>query len=166
MIRKMTLGLLAAVSIASTVLAANQPPQDKQVTAAAERFVRGIYAHYRKDGEGIGMDSTAVYTASLLALMRGDQQAAGPGEVGLIDGDPLCDCQDFEINAVRLALRPSGQNRLNAEVKFHNLDRDVSLRLELLLTPAGWRVDNVDSEGWEGGSLRAALQRELKPVGH
>ena len=57
MIRKMTLGLLAAVSIASTVLAANQPPQDKQVTAAAERFVRGIYAHYRKDGEGIGMDS-------------------------------------------------------------------------------------------------------------
>jgi hypothetical protein len=166
MIRKMTLGLLAAVSIASTVLAANQPPQDKQVTAAAERFVRGIYAHYRKDGEGIGTDSTAVYTASLLALMRADQQAAGPGEVGLIDGDPLCDCQDFEIDAVRLALRPSGQNRLDAEVKFHNLDRDVSLRLELLLTPAGWRVDNVDSAGWEGGSLRAALQRELKPAGH
>ena len=76
-------------------LAASAPSADD--SASAEQFLRKVYASYASDGPGVPNDTLKeedVYDASLIALMAADQDAAD-GEVGYLDGDPLCDCQDW-----------------------------------------------------------------------
>jgi hypothetical protein len=172
---QVALGVAGVVSIAPVAqgLAQNLPAQSGSDIAAAKHFVNSLYAQYRSGGDeevpNNTVTETDVYDPSLLALMHADQQAAGQEQVGYLDGSPLCDCQDFDhfqLRAVKLIPKRGGSNHLVATVSFHNLDRDTTLRLELRLTPGGWRVYDVISASHAGsGSLRAALQQstlELK----
>src|SRR5205823_9062981 len=81
------------------------------------------------------------------------------GEVGALDGDPLCDCQDYgRLSARIVSLSQPDPRSASASVRvmFGPHDRR-NLRLSLVRTPAGWRVaDVVDPYG---RSLLAALQR-------
>jgi hypothetical protein len=175
-----TLVMLAATSVVGSAMAAGQPPnpqtqsnpaQSSQAPSgpditAARQFLESLYANYRVDGEGVPNQTVKeadVYDTSLVVLMHANQQAAGDGEVGYLDGDPLCDCQDFDIRAVKLDFKAVGKNQLVATVMFHNLDRETTLRLALRFTSGGWRVADVISAS--GSSLRASLQKstlELK----
>jgi hypothetical protein len=162
MFATLALGLLFNVG---TTMAADAPATRAPDIAAAERFLQGIYANYHASGHGVPNDTvkdTDVYDASLIALMTADQKAAD-GEVGYLDGDPLCDCQDFDIRKVKLNLKPTGKDRLDAAVSFHNLDAQKTLHVLLVETPKGWRVfDVVSSEG----SLRDGLEKDIKLVRH
>jgi hypothetical protein len=170
-----TLVMLAATSVVgSAMAAAGQPPNPQTQRdpaqsspassgpdiTAARQFLESLYANYRVDGEGVPNQTVKeadVYDPSLVVLMHANQQAAGDGEVGYLDGDPLCDCQDFDIRAVKLDFKVVGKNQLVATVVFHNLDRDTTLRLALRFSSSGWRVSDVLSAS--GDSLRAALQK-------
>jgi hypothetical protein len=170
-----TLVMLGTTSVVGSAMAAagqSQNPQAQRGPAqsspassgpdvsGARQFLEGLYANYRVDGEGVPNQTVKeadVYDPSLLVLMHANQQAAGDGEVGYLDGDPLCDCQDFDIRAVKLDFKAVGKNQLVATVVFHNLDRDTTLRLALRFTSSGWRVSDVISAS--GGSLRADLQK-------
>jgi hypothetical protein len=175
-----TVFVLGVVSVVDSALAAedqaksdpaqSSPAQNGPDIASARQFLESLYVNYRGDGEGVPNQTVKeadVYDPSLLALMHANQQAAGDGEVGYLDGDPLCDCQDFDIRAVKLAFTPDGEYQLVATVSFHNLDRDTTVHLKLRFTPRGWRVADVISTDDHGGSvsLRAALAQntlELK----
>jgi hypothetical protein len=179
-IKKAVLAMLVMLGVASVVdgaLAAegqaqnpqahrdpaqSSPAQNGPDIAAARHFLESLYVNYRADGEGVPNQTVKeadVYEPSLLALMHANQQAAGDGEVGYLDGDPLCDCQDFDIRAMKLVITPDGKNQLVATVSFHNIDRDTAVHLKLRFTPHGWRVADVISTDSHGGtvSLRAAL---------
>jgi hypothetical protein len=179
-----TLVMLGTTSVMGSTMAAAGQSQNPQARrdpaqsspassgpdiAAARQFLESLYANYRVDGEGVPnqtVKETDIYDPSLLVLMHANQQAAGDGEVGYIDGDPLCDCQDFDIRAVKLDFKAVGKNQLVATVVFHNLDRDTKLRLALRFTSRGWRVADVISAS--DGSLREGLQKstlELKRNG-
>ncbi len=160
MFHVLALGLLLDVTISPAAMAVDSGVMRPSGSTTAENFLRGIYANYRADGKGV--NGTDVYETSLLALMAADQQAAN-GEIGYLDGDPLCDCQDFDIRDVKLAINPAGQDRLDVTVSFRNFDERRTLHLLLLRSPHGWRVFDVLSGD---GSLRMALQTHLKTLKH
>ena len=117
-----------------------------QDIAAASRFVEGLYAGYHGDGaDYLGRQAGQVFSPRLRALLKRDRQLTPAGDVGALDGDPICDCQDFEISQVRVEAAPAGKDRARATARFVNLGKPATVRFDLVATPGGWRIDNLHS---------------------
>ncbi len=151
------LGLLAASPGAAqtpAVLGADGPP---------ETFVRSLYARYapneEMDGESPEYQDENVYTPAVLALMARDRRLHD-GELGFIDADWICQCQDPEGVRLRdVRVTPTGPRRARAAVRFDFTTprSERRLRLDLERTARGWRVADVVPEGDPG--LVAGLRR-------
>jgi hypothetical protein len=75
--------------LASTSGASAQTPADGRA------FVTGLYGAYNGgEPDYLGRQAGAVFSPRLLSLVRKDQAATPEGEVGALDWDPICDCQD------------------------------------------------------------------------
>jgi hypothetical protein len=132
-------------------LAAAQPVETPQ------RFLERVYLSYNSPGFSPLRHPARWFTPRLVAAIREDSRLAH-GEVGYLDGDPLCDCQDSDEIAMAVD-RFSRASRTRATAKVHlniGIREMRDLRLSLQLTKAGWRIaDVVSSEG----SLLAALRK-------
>lgn len=158
--------LLVLLTMADASIAASAPSADDN--ASAKRFLRQIYASYANDGPGVPNDSLAqadIYDASLIALMQADQDAAD-GEVGYLNGDPLCDCQDWgDIRIQSLVFKPVNGERLTATLVLKDLSTGEGRNLDLLLhrTARGWRVEDcINGEGSLAENLRRSTRELLK----
>ena len=121
-------------------------------------FVATAYAQYRRPGFSPLQRPERWFAPRLTAAIAEDSRLARD-EVGYLDGDPLCDCQDHR----RIAARIAGYQRLTpglASVRVHvdlGLGRARDLRLSVARTAAGWRIADV-SDG-AGKSLLRELER-------
>ncbi|WP_259754310.1 YbjP/YqhG family protein [Pseudomonas sp. GCEP-101] len=156
---------LILLTLFDTSLAASTPAAD---TASAERFLRQVYASYSHDGPGVpnpALKEEDVYDASLLALMKADQDAAD-GEVGYLNGDPVCDCQDWgDLRIQTLTFAAADGDRLTASVTLKDEVTGEGKQLDLLLhhTAHGWRVEDfVNAEGSLAQNLRKSTQDLLQ----
>jgi hypothetical protein len=150
--------LLAAVLAASPVQA--------QTFDSARVFAQRLYAAYGTgDPEHLGRDADKTFSPALLALIRRDQDTAPPGEVGVLNGDPICDCQDFEgIELRSLSLAQTGPGRARVDVVLRFPSETRSMSLDLVAVKGAWRVDDVHSD--DTPSLVKLLEdgmRERKP---
>ena len=124
-----------------------------------QAFIKRIYAGYADENFSPLRHPERIFAPELLAAIREDARLA-KGEVGYLDGDPLCDCQDWvKIGAeIRKLTRPT---RTSADATVHVTygipGEDKDLRLKLALTPQGWRVADVGAP--EEPSLLQALRR-------
>ncbi len=157
----MRLGLLVAVGAAAflfsgvAALAAPMPP----VSAGPAAYVRWVYGRYTPDSR---FDSQSAYTPGLRALFKLNSRLLG-GEVGENnDGDEICQCQDWDrLQIESLSLTPAGSGQAAARVGFVNAGAHETVTLKLLLTPSGWRVDDViHPRSGASASLRARLADE------
>ena len=119
-------------------------------------FIQQVYAEYRHQGFSPLARPEKFFSPALAAAIRKDGAA---GEVGYLDGDPLCDCQDYDrISAsVRSVSQPSPRA---ASARVHVLlsPREArDLRLSLAMTQSGWRI--ADVVGPDRQSLLGELQR-------
>jgi hypothetical protein len=127
-----------------------------QPAETPRQFIARTYAQYRHSGFSPLARPNLVFTPQLTAAIGKDSSG---GEVGALDGDPLCDCQDYERLSVRiLSFSQPGPESATASLRVTLGPHDArNLRLRLTRTPAGWRVaDVVDPYG---RSLLQALQR-------
>jgi hypothetical protein len=134
---------------------------------AAKAFVAGLYAGYRH-GEPDYLsrrNAPRIFAPKLLDLIRRDEVAA-KGEVGILDGDPICDCQDaggLKVRSLAVAAAGAGQARAQAVI---NLDGDVRhLTLDLAAQGGGWRIADVHSADTPSlvKMLEDGLKAEEKP---
>ena len=132
-----------------------------QPTAAdtPQSFLRHVYAGYTKQGFSPLEEPAKVFAPTLTAAIAKDSSG---GEVGYLDGDPLCDCQDFErltasVQSIRRPTRTSAVARVHVDLGG-GATRD--LRLSLIHTKAGWRIADVAST--DGRSLLRELRRSNK----
>ena len=143
----------------------------------AKRFVESVYRAYANHGKGIdftGPKAHSFYDASLIALLHADQKAVGPNEVGVLDGDPICGCQDWDgIWDLKIAIQMQGESRAKAAVSFAlfapkaGADRDLrSLEMTLVRESKGWRVDDIvdKSDPKAPFDLRAELEKEIRTI--
>jgi len=126
-------------------LLASPAPVSAQDLGAAKAFVTGLYAAYGKPPgpDYLGRQAKAVFSPALLGLMARDAARTPKGEVGALDGDPICNCQDHEITGVSVVVTETGSGRATAIVGFRNFGRAESVGLDLVWAQGGWRVDDV-----------------------
>jgi hypothetical protein len=134
-----------------------------QTVDQATTWLRHLYGLYENPPTPLGPDILAkhplqVYTHGLYALVRHDQLRAGPGNVGNLDIDPICICQDNGgMKLTQLNVVKTGNNTATASVTLQFPEpRTIHAQLFLLWTPNGWRVDEVKAD--EIPSLRALLR--------
>ena len=96
---------------------------------------------------------------SLAALIIKDQKAAH-GEVGILDGDPFIDAQDWEISAVDIAVRDVSPDKAVATVNFKNIDRQSTIMLDLIKIKSDWRIANItwQRDGGKKETLRGLFR--------
>ena len=125
-------------------------------------FVEGIYAAYKgKDARGIALDSNAAvrryFEPKLAALIIKDRREAR-GEVGKLDADPFIDAQDWEIDAVDIAIHEIAPDKANATVSFKSLGDQRRVVLALVKLKVGWRIADITSDRKE--TLREFLSKQ------
>jgi hypothetical protein len=128
---------------------------------SAKSFVEGIYAAYKgKDARGIALDSNAAvrryFDPKLAALIIKDRKEAH-GEVGKLDADPFVDAQDWEIDAVDIAIQEIAPDKASATVSFKSLGDQRTIVLALVKLKMGWRIANITSDRKE--TLREFLSK-------
>ena len=160
--------LHAEPQVATTAHMRAAPPP-----VSPERFLADIYRHFaRPDSDSVNTSlptnvtispwqlASRYFTADTLAVIGAHQALLT--EVGVVDGDPFCGCQDWTHIEVDVVLtKRVSRKRSDATVIFHDVDekrREVAYRL--VLTGKGWRVADMtllgtSPDGWLVAVLKA-----------
>jgi hypothetical protein len=122
-------------------------------------FLARTYAQYRDPNFSPLNHPARTFAPVLVEAIRNDTSA---GEVGYLDGDPLCDCQDYRRISIRIAgLKTVTPIKVVARLRVDlGVDQPRNLQLNLVRTNSGWRIEDVVSN--DGTSLL----RELKHSKH
>jgi hypothetical protein len=148
--RVLWLAAFAAFSLFASPVQAQSPD--------AKTFVENIYKRYLgKNVPGVDLSTREAlelyFTPSLADLIDKDaKEAEKQQEAPLLNGDPFVDAQDWEITDPAVTVQDQASDRATASVTFKNFGKTITVRLALMLTPKGWRVDDVF---WSEGNLRA-----------
>ena len=107
-------------------------------------FVERLYAGYRQPDYSPLARPGRIFAKPLVAAIREDVRLSH-NEVGYMDGDPLCQCQDaaglrYSIDEVR---QPASKTATaSILLTFGDSDRRA-LELRLVRTSSGWRIADV-----------------------
>jgi hypothetical protein len=121
-------------------------------------FLERIYAGYRDPDYSPLARPNRIFAPPLVAAIREDQRLSND-EVGFMDADPLCQCQDPAglqplIREVRRPTPRTASARIL--LRFGGTD-DRELRLDLVRTASGWRVADLGTP--DSPSMLSDLQR-------
>jgi hypothetical protein len=158
--RAWIVGYALMTLLAGSVAAAPgaQAPADEKPDA----FVRRVYALYGAHGGSVPMERPAgaqYYAPEMLDAFAKDVELA-KGEVGAIDGDPICDCQDNgKLRVKSVAITGSEPGLVRARVIFTNLGSQNVVTLVLRHLPEGWRIADVENK--DSGSVMTLLRNEF-----
>lgn len=124
------------------LLAAALAPAPAAETPRA--FLERVYAGYRDPDYSPLARPQRVFAAPLVAAIREDRRLSRD-EVGYMDADPLCQCQDPAglrplIGEVR---RPTARTAAARILLRFGGDGDREVRLQLVRTRSGWRIADV-----------------------
>jgi hypothetical protein len=117
--------------------------------ATAIAFVTSIYDAYKgKDSKGIPLENARAvrryFEPSLAALINKDRAiAAKRGEVGLLDGDPFIDAQDWDISNLDITVSDTTPGKASAAVKFTNLGKPTTVVLDLVKIRNDSRIHDI-----------------------
>ena len=120
------------------------------VAAGAEeqtpaQFVSSIYEPYKKaDFKGQPYWQTSRFFAPELArtIDADMREAKRRSEVPKLDGDPFLDAQDWNIKDLAISVKADGPKAVG-NVSFDNLGKHTEVILDLVQTPAGWRIADI-----------------------
>jgi hypothetical protein len=116
-----------------------------QPEESAKAYLQHLYANYRHSEYSPFTRPDEVFAPRLLSAIRKDEQLAH-GEVGFLDGDPLCGCQDTGGMRARVGAVAARGRSATAHVSISfgpSEHRDIRLKLER--TRAGWRISDVST---------------------
>ena len=127
--------ILLALAAANPV--ANESPR---------AFVERLYASYANEDYSPFEHPERVFAPGLLAAINEDSKLAN-GEVGFLDADPICQCQDTSgmRSSVASVTGSRGQATARVTVSWQGTKDRQDIRLKLTRTPAGWRIADVST---------------------
>jgi hypothetical protein len=155
----LTAGLAMVTMFAGPVLAAPQSLDE------AKAFLARLYAGYRPNAYSDYLapaKARTIFAPRLLDLMKRDTVAAdAAGEVGALDGDPICGCQEPDgLKVQSLTVSAAGIGKARAEVVFSLYEDVRHLTFDLEDLGQGWRIADVHSA--DTPSLVGLLEDGLK----
>ena len=130
----MSLPFLAAALLAPAAATPAETPQ---------AFVTRLYASYRNPNFSPLTHPERTFTPPFVAALKEDARLFR-GEVGFIDADPICQCQDTAGLRASIAGIQQSAAAADVHVTLRFGGSDVrSIRLKLAKTAAGWRVADI-----------------------
>jgi hypothetical protein len=143
---------------------------DEQSAASAKHFVESLYSRYgqAKDPPNLFEENAnQAFDYSLIALARADAKATRP-DVGVLDYDPICNCQDPDIKFpdLKIVITSANANRAEAIVKFTMDNTPNKLALTLIKGKDGWRIFNIEDLTGSGPhtDIRIMLKKEIREL--
>ncbi|MGZ5900279.1 MAG: hypothetical protein ACXWK3_11110 [Reyranella sp.] len=141
--RRLAIAALCALPVAAR--AQMQSPQT---------FLQSIYEPYLKAGFK-GQPYWQVdhfFVSDLARAIDADmREAKRRVEVPKLDGDPFLDAQEWDIENLAISVKADGP-KATGEVSFDNFGKRTQVALDLVQTPAGWRIADIKGPS---GSLSA-----------
>jgi hypothetical protein len=125
-----------------------------QAPQSAQAFLESVYAPYKAKGnKGQDYQKADRFFEPMLAraMARDYQLAQRNGVPPTLNGDPFLDAQDWEISGLTIRAAESGEQATGI-VSFLNFKEKKTLAIELVKTPAGWRIADIAGAS---GSLRS-----------
>ena len=150
MIARRTTGLALALLLAAPPLMAQG--------GTPLAFLESIYRPYATKGfKGQDYGKTERFFASPLreAMDKDFAEAKKRNEVPRLNGDPFINAQDWEIANVAVSAWVTGPSTAMGVASFTNFGKPVRVTLEMVSTPAGWRIAEIKAPS---GSLRALFK--------
>jgi hypothetical protein len=146
--------------------AAPAPAADMADAADAKAFLEALYAHYRtsknNDFQPFDANERDVFDPDMIALLKADQKAM-KGDVGALDGDWLCGCQDFESLRATIAVQSATPTVAEATSDFRDTGiADATQQHEsfdLVKVGGAWRIHDIHTS--DQPSLRKVLTDEI-----
>jgi hypothetical protein len=119
-----------------------------------DKLITNLYqAHAHKRGPFDQEGNRALldkYFAKSLADLIWHDRVSSKGEVGVIDGDPLYDAQDFEIKNLSVGKAETQNENAKVTVTFDNFNEKKTLVFLLVKGNTGWRINDIDYGAGEG----------------
>jgi hypothetical protein len=152
------------------LLTAPAIPAAAQDAASAKTFLQSVYALYSKNGKGATLTSR-YYDSTLLRLVTIDNKL-NAGDIGVLEGDPVCGCQDRKgIWDLKIDVQMmQDPNLALADVTFAlsaptGRRKDDLRKLQFTLAPARgqWRIYDIvdDSDPKAPFQLRKELEKDI-----
>ena len=150
---------IAAACLANVV----NPVEAAPDTASARAFVQKLYSHYpsKPDGKAFdptGKDASKVFDPGMVAAFREDAKRSH-GEVGFVDADPLCQCQDDSgLTSKVESVTMTGPNAADVVVNVQYPDATRALTLHLVAVKGAWRIHDLsmgDMKSYRADLLKA-----------
>jgi hypothetical protein len=117
--------------------------------ASAEQFLRGLYARYTPNGKPTPFaypDAKGIADPAMLALLKGDQDKSN-GEVGAMDSDPVCRCQDWNaLKVTSLHATISSSHAAAADVSISDDGHIEKIHFALVWLTGGWRIHDIGTK--------------------
>jgi hypothetical protein len=158
-----------ASAAAADPVAAAQAAAPRTDSGQAQAFLTGLYTHYQSSKNDtfdmFGANKTEVFDPDTLALLAEDSKVL-KGELGDVDGDLLCDCQDFVSLKSQVAVQSATPTEAQASAEVQDVGMPgmspKHILFKLTKTNGVWRIHDVkaDSQDW----LRASLTQEIKSL--
>ncbi|HZZ36315.1 MAG TPA: DUF3828 domain-containing protein [Caulobacteraceae bacterium] len=138
---------------------------DPAEAASAKAFLEALYAHYKTTKNNtfqpLGDNVRDVFDADMVKLLDEDQKLL-KGELGEIDGDWVCQCQDFESITATIAVQSADATTAKATADFQVFEQKHHNDFELVKQNGAWRVHDIREPPQP--SLREVLQKEIKTL--
>ncbi|WP_252358822.1 YbjP/YqhG family protein, partial [Escherichia coli] len=150
--------LLFLAALASFTVHAQPPSQ------TVEQTVRHIYQNYKSDATAPYFGETgerAITSARIQQALTLNDNLTLPGNIGWLDYDPVCDCQDFgDLVLESVAITQTDADHADAIVRFRIFQDDkekTSQTLKMVAESGRWVIDDIVSNH---GSVLQAVNSE------
>jgi hypothetical protein len=133
-----------------------------QPAETPKQFMQRLYASYSKRDYSPFDHPDRVFAQRLAAAFAEDSKLAN-GEVGYLDGDPVCQCQDTAgMHATVVKVTPQGARKALVQVSIGFTGYKARIaRFSLERGASGWRIADVSSAD-EASLLRAVEDSNRK----
>lgn len=140
-----------------------------------EQTIRQIYQPYSDRSAPVFFGGLIV-SARMNQAIKLDEQLALPGDVGSLDYDPICNCQDFDnLVLEKIAITPKDAVHADATVRFRPFKANsdsVTQTLNLIVEDNHWVIDDIhngqnslyqllNGDNQQKLATLSALQKEL-----
>jgi hypothetical protein len=115
-------------------------------TETPRAFMERLYAGYRNENYSPFSHPERVFAPRLAAAIAEDSRLA-KGEVGYVDADPVCQCQDtggMHASVTRVTALGQDKAAVRVSIGFGG-DKPRPATFSLVRTGAGWRIADVSS---------------------
>lgn len=118
-----------------------------------QRSVEILYQHYANNAPGVVFDASGadqVVSTRLMKEVAEDQKLTAEGDVGYLNYDPVCNCQDYDnLVLEQVNIVPHDAQHVDAVVRFRPFSdgpETVTQTLVLVDENGRWLIDDIVNE--------------------